>query len=919
MKTKTLISVISALLVTVCCFAQTRATRTVRFETDGGSEIAALSLPDGSLIPDPAHPVKDGWAFVGWYTDPGASIRMWNFRGDRVNNNLTLYAGWVQVDEKHRLLNAYATAEELKNPYVAATLQTLGELSENQRNLSLPDGTTVYIAPGVYWTDLTYRQGFPFDDSGFVIAGPNTGLTIQGRDISFIGLTKDASDVRICGNRGEGGATGLGASGSWYTIAVGTGFHAENVSFANYAQEDLVYPRDPSQNISKRIDSKNHAEVMRTSERGADRISFDNVRLTGYLNMMYTFTPRRAYFKDCFLQCTDDSIFSGEMVVYENCTFHLFDNHPAWAAGGPGGINALLGCRLIGMTQMTHPFLSFSKMGSGSDGRSASAIYAVIDCAFSGRIETVEWENKTRPYARYAVYNNVIGDDKRPLTISAASPELSVDYGGKALEAFKVNGEYNIYNLLKGDDGWDPRGQHSAAWEPYSNLPFRFLLGFSGTTLYSGETGERNSVVMTPAVLPASSVDYSRLVWDYDTALLSGKVDPATGNLTLTALPNRDARIITTHVRCTLPTGVSAGADVEIYPVPVEPPVLKAAALSIGKGVATLSYKTDKPAYRDISKIDWYREKGPDTSDGIHVGTMMNDDEGLFMDDPFKSYPLTKYDAGYYLRAVITPKYEFSPYGETPLTVRSSRAVKESDVTTGVISTDFSHVVLAQADPAEAVGRWFFDGASTPWAWGFGTNGADGKWGLQNKDRQPVPDPLVFAQSGSYGDMSLTMDYSTGKVEGMGFGGNGNYIDILVKYDPLTRKGYGLHVQRVPATTNGNRWTLCRYDGNEREDLTEGQLSCAFMPGSTLTVSVAGNTLRVTASTTSQKTPLQIKENLPEKMDISWTDPSGALGADTNGSCAIRINNSGTASYRYTAGTNNCIMLHRITIDAKQK
>lgn len=917
MKTRSIIFAVGAMLLSAALWAQDKAT--VRFNPLGGSEIAALSAGAGSTVQAPAAPVREGWTFTGWYTDPTARIRMWDFAHDRVSSDMTLYAGWVKLDEKHLLLNAYATPEELKCPWIATTLQAIGQYDETSHTLTLPAGTTVYFAPGVYWTNLDRLKGFPFDDSGYVAPGPNVGIVIAGEDVSFVGLTADATDVRICGNRGEGGARGLGASGSWYTIAVGTGFHAENVTFANYSQEDLVYPRDPSQNLSKRIDSKNHAEVMRTAGRGADRISFDNVRLTGYLNMMYTFSPRRAYFKDCFLQCTDDSIFSGEMVVYENCTFHLFDNHPAWAAGGPGGINALLGCRLIGMPQMTHPFLSFSKMGSGNDGRSASAIYAVIDCEFSGRIERVEWENKTREYARYAVHNNVIGPDKQPLVISAGAPELSVDYSGEALKAFKVGDEYNIYNLLKGNDGWDPRGQHSAAWEPYSNLPYRFLLGFSGTMLYSGERGERNTVVMTPAVLPATSVDYSKLVWDYDKTLLSGSVDPATGNLTLSALPNNTASVLTTSVKCTLPNGVSAGANLQIYPVPVAAPVIKSASIKIAKGKAVVAYKTDKPAYRDVSKIDWYREKGPATTDGVHVGTMMNDDEGLFVDDPFKEYPLSKYDVGCYLRAVITPKYGFSPYGEGSISLTTRKPVSSSDVTATVLSTDFSHDVIENADPATTVGRWFFDGDSTPWSWGLGTNGADGRWGLQNLTRKPDPDRLVYAQSGSYGDMSMTIDFSTGKVEGMGFGGNGNYIDIMIKYNPVTRKGYGLHVQRVPATTNGNLWTLCRYDGSERTDLTEGVLSCAFMPGSTLTVSSEGNTLRVTASTTSQKTPLQIKENLPEKLDITWTDASGALGADTAGSCAIRINNSGTASYRYTAGTNNCVMLHRVTIDAKER
>ena len=120
----------------------------------------------------------------------------------------------LKLDETHLLLNAYATPEELASPYVAATLQTLGELSADRRTLTLPAGTTVYIAPGVYWTDETYRQGFPFDDSGFVIAPPNVGLTLLGDNISFIGLSGDPEDVRIAGNRGEGGAKGQGAGGN---------------------------------------------------------------------------------------------------------------------------------------------------------------------------------------------------------------------------------------------------------------------------------------------------------------------------------------------------------------------------------------------------------------------------------------------------------------------------------------------------------------------------------------------------------------------------------------------------------------------------------------------------------------------------------------------------------------------------------
>ncbi|MDR2935876.1 MAG: InlB B-repeat-containing protein, partial [Rikenellaceae bacterium] len=433
----------------------------VKFDTGGGGKVASQSVSAGDKVKVPARPTKAGWVFVGWYTDQTADLDMWDFLNDTVSETMTLYAKWVQVDETHRLLNAYASAEELKNPYVAATLQTLGELSADQRTLTLPAGTTVYVAPGVYWTDLTYRQGFPFDNSGFVIPGPNIGLSILGANLSFIGLTADAKDAHICGNRGEGGAKGLGASGSWYALALSTGFHGENITIANYAQEDLVYPRDPSQNISKRIKSTNHAEVLRPAEAGIDKMYFENVRFIGFLNMMAGFSPARAYFKECTLQCTDDAIFGGNINVYEKCTFYLYDNHPSAGGASAGGINALLGCKLIGMPQMTYASLHFTKISRGN-GADASSIFALIDNEFLGRIETVEWENVVREDARQAVSNNTIGENRRPLVISSAQPQVSVTYAGAALNAFKVGNEYNVYNLLKGTDGWDPKGQNTA-------------------------------------------------------------------------------------------------------------------------------------------------------------------------------------------------------------------------------------------------------------------------------------------------------------------------------------------------------------------------------------------------------------------------------------------------------------------------
>lgn len=888
----------------------------VTFDTDGGSTVDPQRVHAGDAITVPMRPKKDGWVFVGWYTDKNTSVHMWDFLNEKVAGSMVLHAKWVQVDETHRLLNAYASAEELESPYVAATLQTLGTLSANQRELTLPVGTTVYVAPGVYWTDLTYREGG-------VIAGPNIGLSILGENISFIGLTDDATNTIIAGNRGEGGETGLGASGSWYSLGISSGFHSENITIANYAQEDLVYPRDPSQNIKKRIDSKNHAEVLtRANGTGApDKLYFKNTRFIGYLNMMIGLAPTRAYFLDSFLQLTDDSIFAGGVNVYENSTFHFFGNHPSVSGAGNGGINVLLGSKIVGMPQMTSTDVYLAKQSSAI-GPNANGIFAIIDTQFTGRIESVEWENVVREDARHFVSNNTIGEGHTPLVISPSQPQTSVTLTGNALNAFKVGEEYNVYNLLKGNDGWDPKGQNNAEWAPYTHLPYRFLVGATGKTMYSDKTDNTNKAVLTPAPAPADSVDVKNTVWSYDTNLLNGTVDAATGVITLTAKPNNTGAIVKTIVTGTLPSGISGGATLYIRPTAVPAPVITARAMDISENLASLSYTLDQLGYKDTSVIEWYRETGPDTTNGIHIGTMRNDANGFFVDEPYKNYAVNKYDVGYYLRAVITPKYEFSSSG-VPITVYTKRAVTKDDVAESSLYTDFKNLYMTNEDNATTKGRWFFDrvsGTGVPWGWGIGSNGTDKIWGLQNNSGG-TNTRLVFGQPGSYSDMSLTLNYSTSKVEGQGFGGNGQFMDIYVKYDPATRKGYGLRVERTAASgSNATLWTLYKYDGTGQTALSEPLKTVAFMPKSTMTISVAGSTLRVQASTLSEKTPLQIEQNLPNSVDISWTDNTGALGNNMLGGYGIRINNSGNSSYEYgNTGTNNTVMLHNVRVEASER
>jgi uncharacterized repeat protein (TIGR02543 family) len=67
--------------------------RTVVFYSNGGTLISNVNIQQGSLLTEPADPVKAGYAFTGWYTSRDLAIE-WDFANDPVEANVILYAKW---------------------------------------------------------------------------------------------------------------------------------------------------------------------------------------------------------------------------------------------------------------------------------------------------------------------------------------------------------------------------------------------------------------------------------------------------------------------------------------------------------------------------------------------------------------------------------------------------------------------------------------------------------------------------------------------------------------------------------------------------------------------------------------------------------------------------------------------------------
>lgn len=70
---------------------------TVTFDSRGGTDVASQSQMWGEKLELPEPPTRQGYAFTGWYTDPGCQIQ-WNVEERTIEGDLTLYAGWEKVE-----------------------------------------------------------------------------------------------------------------------------------------------------------------------------------------------------------------------------------------------------------------------------------------------------------------------------------------------------------------------------------------------------------------------------------------------------------------------------------------------------------------------------------------------------------------------------------------------------------------------------------------------------------------------------------------------------------------------------------------------------------------------------------------------------------------------------------------------------
>ena len=152
---------------------------TVSFNSNGGSSVDPLTVNEGFEIIQSNLPIpsRTGYEFTYWYTD--SALR--NIAGgDRVYNNITLYAGWSKT----------ATPSVPTNP-AAPSRPGLYTVTFDAAPGYFPDGRTVISFEG------GNNDVISFSDFGFPILP--AGYTFECWEDEY-GNALDGSEIRITGN-----------------------------------------------------------------------------------------------------------------------------------------------------------------------------------------------------------------------------------------------------------------------------------------------------------------------------------------------------------------------------------------------------------------------------------------------------------------------------------------------------------------------------------------------------------------------------------------------------------------------------------------------------------------------------------------------------------------------------------------------
>jgi uncharacterized repeat protein (TIGR02543 family) len=872
-------------------------------ESDGVTKLMEQSVDKN----DKAYnwtPKKDGYLFAGWYKDKGLT-QLFDFTVG-INANTTVYAKFtenvkqfpVTLAKDGKSFTYGYTGTETTVEINERAIYIDGRLSDEQiegfDNVynsfkqamdHLVDGTEdapmkMYIAPYVYWIHNPDSENTP-DAFGIVKSCQN---------LQMIGLTDDPRNVVIAGNYGHDEGY-IGGNWTMFNIT-GDGLTLKNLTFGDYCNVDLEYPLNPSLNRPKRTNNVTQGQI---ASYNGDKLYAENVRFISRLNMMPFNNSKRALYVNCHMESTDDSLNGSSQAVYLGCDFEFYSSKP-W--GGSSGVT-LLDCQMkichINVGDKVQQFLS---KGSGP--------YTLVDCDFIDDYDVpveIGWSD-VNPSTFRSYYSNVRRNGQ-PIKMDTAGsrPDTGVDISGTdLLKAYKLTDTdgktiYNVYNLLRGKDEWDPLGQKEKVTAlGAQDVATKITVSTDKKDVeYGASEGGDTATLSYKLSGPQSTAYTSDITWslansEYEKYVGLTKNEDGTCKVSLKEALNSQDETLKVVVEGTSAMGHQAAVELTVKPSILPAPQFTSNPVITqnDNGSARVDYTLDLGTRADQSRITWYvcDNAAGDNPLEIAVG------RGNM---PLKSIKLNEAYIGKYIKVKIESKHIRSDYG-SPVEVVSQNAVTPQGIESAnklkVDINTFSTAVQSEVKqgfwsvdaykPADVDEGWIpfggteadvstkqnWQGEAVANAWGYGTGAKVGFLNYTGIYQTQRGARLRYTAKGdSFGDMTATIKLAPGKTAGQGFGSSNQYMDVLIKFDTVNLTGYGLRIYR--SSGDSCKFALVEWNNGKTRLISESIESSCYLTECTVKVWTENGKLFASASSTAPQPSTAVDKGYAEKVDLS--------------------------------------------------
>lgn len=291
-----------------------------------------------------------------------------------------------------------------------------------------------------------------------------------------------------------------------------------------------------------------------------------------------------------------------------------------------------------------------------------------------------------------------------------------------------------------------------------------------------------------------------------------------------------------------LDDGSSAECKVTILPKLTMPPrFLKTPEIVFRDGKAIIDYVLPELEDNiDESEISWYRVDNIDRSNFTQVNLFKTSNEtdgrkvAVSRDGvPCREIRLTSADVGKHIKANIKPKHSNSEVGQGLNIV--SRIVKPTDI-------DARRVLL---NPKTAVVNRAYD-MEPGYFTVCGSMEATNTFADSNRAvlvTESMGCGIYYNCENEVDDMTLVVMLDPEDISGNGFTGPRQYLDIYVKYDPVTNNGYALRIEGTAADNGKTVFCLYQIKNGNATPISDDYASDAFRPGCEITLQVKNDVI----------------------------------------------------------------------------